>query len=128
MKIAVHLLIMLLVLALLIASGISLVEVANEKARITSDLQGRSIVFSETLQESVRPWLRPSGRPHLLKLLNQLERRANLFGIAVCDPSGKLLAAAPGPLAYTLIPPSIKSLLTGSIAQFRIDKLDGRRF
>ncbi len=101
-------------LILLLVIGVTVVtflvarnQVRAEKRGLRDDLQRRSEILADSLQELVEPAL-GNGRHSQLELRRIVERfgnRERLAGIAVYDLTGKLLAESPG-LTERLNPPA----------------------
>src|SRR5690348_1663418 len=89
-----------LILSLVI--GIALVsfffarsQVRDEKRGLRNDLEKRSAIFAESLEESVEPLVVRGYRHQLEALVNRFGNRERLAGIAVYGLDGRLLALTP---------------------------------
>jgi trehalose 6-phosphate synthase len=79
----------------------TLMQVRQEKERLTIDLQRRSSLLGESLKETIEPLLE-KGRPERLqKIVDKFGNRERLAGVAVYDVKDKLIAATP-PLSTNL--------------------------
>ncbi|HEX2719866.1 MAG TPA: hypothetical protein VHM71_02845, partial [Candidatus Deferrimicrobium sp.] len=93
MKITIRLVVSLVLVLALVAVVFSFYQVREERARLTSDLERRSIILAESIQESVTPLI-TSDSPERLKLLVQrFGIREKFQGIAVHNARGRLLAS-----------------------------------
>ena len=73
----------------------TLMQVRQEKERLTIDLQRRSSLLGESLKETIEPLLE-KGRPERLqKIVEKFGNRERLAGVAVYDVKDKLIAATP---------------------------------
>jgi trehalose 6-phosphate synthase len=73
----------------------TLMQVRQEKERLTIDLQRRSSLLGESLKETMEPLLE-KGRPERLqKIVEKFGNRERLAGVAVYDVKDKLIAATP---------------------------------
>ncbi len=73
----------------------TLMQVRQEKERLTIDLQRRASLLGESLKETIEPLLE-KGRPERLqKIVEKFGNRERLAGVAVYDVKDKLIAATP---------------------------------
>jgi len=73
----------------------TLMQVRQEKVRLTIDLQRRTSLLGESLKETIEPLLE-KGRPERLqKIVEKFGNRERLAGVAVYDVKDKLIAATP---------------------------------
>ncbi|MGE5284498.1 MAG: alpha,alpha-trehalose-phosphate synthase (UDP-forming) [Actinomycetota bacterium] len=93
MKITLRLVVSLVLVVGLVAMGFSFYQVQEERNRLTSDLQRRSIILAESLQESVIPLVTAESREALNRLVQRIGNRDRFQGIAVHDAHGQLLAS-----------------------------------
>jgi len=71
----------------------TLMQVRQEKERLTIDLQRRASLLGESLKESIEP-LMEKGRPdRIQKIVEKFGNRERLAGVAVFDVKDKLIAA-----------------------------------
>ena len=83
----------------------TLVQVWQEKERLTVDLQRRSALLGESLKETIEPLLE-KGRPERLqKIVEKFGNRERLAGVAVYDVKDVLIAATPPLSAHLAAPP-----------------------
>jgi len=101
-------------LILLLVVGVTVVtflvarsQVRAEKRGLRDDLQRRSEILADSLQELVEPALGQGkqSQRELRRIVERFGNRERLAGIAVYDLSGKLLAESPG-LTQRLNPPA----------------------
>jgi len=93
MKITIRLVVSLVLVVGLVAAGFSFYQVREERARLTSDLERRSIILSESIQESVTPLLASDSPGKLNRLVQRFGKRERFQGIAVHDARGQVLAS-----------------------------------
>ena len=93
MKITIRLVVSLVLVVALVAVAFSLYQVQEERIRLTSDLQRRSIILAESLQESVIPLVTSESQKKLNRLVQRFGNRDRFQGIAVHDAHGQLLAS-----------------------------------
>jgi alpha,alpha-trehalose-phosphate synthase [UDP-forming] len=83
----------------------TLLQVRQEKERLTIDLQRRASLLGESLKETIEPLLE-KGRPeHLQKIVEKFGNRERLAGVAIYDVKDKLIAATPPLSAHISVPP-----------------------
>jgi len=73
----------------------TLVQVRQEKERLTIDLQRRSSLLGESLKESIEPLMEKRRPEPLQKIVDKFGNRERLAGIAVYDVKDTLIAATP---------------------------------
>ena len=93
MKITLRLVVSLVLVVALVAFAFSFYQVQEEKIRLTSDLERRTIVLAESLQESVTPLVTSDSPEKLNRLVQRFGNRDRFQGIAVHDARGQLLAS-----------------------------------
>ncbi|MFZ2223109.1 MAG: trehalose-6-phosphate synthase [Candidatus Deferrimicrobium sp.] len=107
MKITVRLVVSLVLVVGLVAVGFSFYQVQEERVRLTSDLQRRSIILAESLQESVIPLVTSESQEKLKRLVQRFGNRDRFQGIAVHNAHGQLLASTTG----------VEAQISGSVPQ-----------
>ncbi len=95
MKITLRLIVSLVVVAALVASGFSYWQVQSERDRLRQELDVRAIILAESLQESVKELLRSNSPVRLKRLVDRFGNRESLVGVAVYDSLGVHLASSP---------------------------------
>ena len=127
MKITIRLIVSLVCVVALAAFVFSFYQVRSEKARLVIELERRSLVLAESLQESVTPLLQSNSLDRLKRLVERFGNRERLRGVAGYDSSSNILAATaelkpkisqPFPLVVSSI---AENRATGSFIQ-----LDGK--
>jgi trehalose 6-phosphate synthase len=93
MKITLRLVVSLVLVVALVAFAFSFYQVQEEKIRLTSDLERRTIVLAESLQESVTPLVTSDSPEKLNRFVQRFGNRDRFQGIAVHDARGQLLAS-----------------------------------
>src|SRR4030042_2602318 len=93
MKITLRLVVSLVLVVALVAFAFSFYQVQEEKIRLTSDLERRTIVLAESLQESVTPLFKSDSPEKLNRFVQRFGNRDRFQGIAVHDARGQLLAS-----------------------------------
>jgi trehalose 6-phosphate synthase len=111
MKITIRLIVSLIFIVALVAIGFSFYQVRAEKMRLTAELEHRTIILAESLQESVVPLIASNSLSRLNRLVERFGNRERLKGVAVYDQQGNILAVTPD-LASKIpqpLPPAVKS-------------------
>jgi alpha,alpha-trehalose-phosphate synthase [UDP-forming] len=93
MKITIRLIVSLTLVVAMTVFGFSLYQVYSEKFRLTGELERRSLVFAESLQESIAPLVQANSIARLNRIVNRFGNRERLNGVAVFDGQGNLLAS-----------------------------------
>ena len=93
MKITLRLVVSLVIVVGLVAGGFSFYQVRTEKIRLKSELERRTILLAESIQESVTPLLLSDSSLKLSLLVQRFSNRVGFQGIAVHDADGQLLAS-----------------------------------
>jgi trehalose 6-phosphate synthase len=93
MKITIRLVVSLVLVVALVAVSFSLYQVREERIRLTSELERRTTVLAESLQESVTPLVISDSSEKLNRLVQRFAKRDRFQGIAVHDAHGQLLAS-----------------------------------
>jgi len=73
----------------------TLIQVRQEKERLTIDLQRRASLLGESLKETIEPLLEKGHPERLQKIVEKFGNRERLAGVAVYDVKDKLIAATP---------------------------------
>jgi trehalose-6-phosphate synthase len=93
MKITIRLIVSLVLVVALAVFAFSLYQVSSEKSRLTGELERRSLVLAETLQESIAPLIESNAVSRLNRIVNRFGTRERLNGVAVFDRQGNLLVS-----------------------------------
>jgi len=83
----------------------TLVQVRQERERLTIDLQRRSSLLGESLKESIEPLMEKRRPEPLQKIVDKFGNRERLAGVAVYDVKDKLIAATPPLAAHLSVTP-----------------------
>jgi trehalose 6-phosphate synthase len=94
MKITVRLIVSLLFVAALVAVLFSFYQVRAERERLTAELERRTIILAESLQESVKPLVQSKSSDRLNRLVERFGNRERLKGVAVYNTQGAILASS----------------------------------
>lgn len=94
MKITLRLIVSLLFVAALVAVLFSFYQVRAENKRLTAELERRTIILAESLQESVKPLVQSNSADKLNRLVEKFGNRERLKGVAVYDVQGAVLASS----------------------------------
>ncbi len=92
MKITIRLIVSLLFVIALVAVVFSFYQVRSEKIRLVNELERRTLVLAESLQESVNPLVQSNSLIKLNRLVERFGNRERLKGVAVYDQQGNVLA------------------------------------
>jgi trehalose 6-phosphate synthase len=93
MKITIRLIVSLVLVVALAVFAFSLYQVNNEKDRLAQDLERRSLILAESLQESIAPLIQSNAIAKLNRIVERFGNRERLKGIAVFDIQGIILAS-----------------------------------
>jgi trehalose 6-phosphate synthase len=88
MKITIRLIVSLVLVVALAVFAFSLYQVNYEKNRLARDLERRSIILAESLQESIAPLIQSNAIAKLNRIVERFGNRERLKGIAVFDTQG----------------------------------------
>jgi trehalose 6-phosphate synthase len=93
MKITVRLVVSLVLVVGLAAVGFSFYQVRAERIRLRSELERRTILLAESIQESVTPLITSDSSKKLNLLVQRFSNRERFQGIVVHDARGQVLAS-----------------------------------
>ena len=93
MKITIRLIVSLILVVALAVFAFSLYQVNSEKNRLARDLERRSIILAESLQESIAPLIQSNAIVKLNRIVERFGNRERLKGIAVFDTHGDILTS-----------------------------------
>ncbi len=93
MKITIRLIVSLVLVVALVALVFSLFQVSSERRRLTGELERRSLVLADSLQESISPLIKSNAVSRLNRIVNRFGNRERLNGVAVFDKQGSLLTS-----------------------------------
>jgi len=101
--------------ALVVIGVFAYMQIIEERAALTRDLERRAGLLGEALTESVAPALARGSRPSIDRLLKKFGRRDQ--GIAVYDKVAALITATPEiePLLPTSVPEVTSAISTGEV-------------
>lgn len=95
MRITVRLIVSLVFASSLVVAVSTYWQIGSERSRLLEDLERRSGILAETLQEIVAPALTAQDKKRLAKAVEKYGNRERMIGIAVFDPKGEALAFSP---------------------------------
>ena len=128
MKITIRLTVSLLFAVALVAVIFSYYQVRDEKARLTNDLERRTIILAESLQESVKNLIQTKSPARLNKFVERFGNRERLKGIAIYDVQGNVLASTPSFASKNPQPfPQAVSSITEKRAVDSFINIDGKK-
>jgi len=93
MKITLRLVVSLVLVVGLVAVGFSFYQVRTERIRLTSELERRTSILAESIQESVTPLILSDSSTKLNRIVRRFSNRERFQGIAVHDARGQALAS-----------------------------------
>ncbi|MBI4248340.1 MAG: trehalose-6-phosphate synthase, partial [Elusimicrobia bacterium] len=114
MRITVRLIFSLVFAATMVVAVSTYWQIGAEKKRLVEDLQRRSAVMSDTLQDIVAPALAAQDKKRLRKTVEKYENRERLIGIALFGPKEEELALTPA-LESDL--PALRPLVSQAFAE-----------
>lgn len=105
----------------------TLMQVQQEKERLTIDLQRRTSLLGESLKETIEPLL-DKGRPERLqKIVEKFGNRERLAGVAVYDVKDKLIATTPSLYGYlSATPKFVTNAMNSDVEGGNFSHLGGR--
>jgi trehalose 6-phosphate synthase len=110
---------------LVVVGGFAYLQVAEERQRLSQDLERRAALLSEGLREAVEPLLLRSNRAGLERVLKKLAKPDH--AIAVYDRAVTLLAdSSPPGLAVPVPIPEVTEAVTSGATQRRLTAVTGR--
>ena len=118
MKITVRLVVSLVLVVGMTAGAFSFYQVREERIRLTSDLERRTIILAESIQESAAPLVGSDTPEKLNRLVQRFSNRERFRGIAVHDARGQVLASTADldPLIEGSVPQVVHVLAEGQPA------------
>jgi trehalose-6-phosphate synthase len=125
MRFTVRLVVAIWLAALAVIGGFTYLQVAEEHARLTRDLEHRAELLGDALTEAVPPALAQGSRTRIDRLLTKFGRPDQ--GIAVYDKVGGLVSATSdvAPLLPASLPEVTETLRTG-VVQHGFSTLGGK--
>ena len=106
MRINLRIIVSIVVVISVLVFLFTLMQVRQEKERLTIDLQRRSSLLGESLKETIEPLLEKGGSGRLQKIVEKFGNRERLAGVAVYDVKDKLIAATPPLSAHLSVTPT----------------------
>ena len=82
-------------------------QVRSEKQGLRADLERRSEVLAESLQETVEPVVQKGSTSQLRRLVERFGNREHLAGVAIYDAAGKTTAVSSKLDSYAANPPAV---------------------
>lgn len=95
MKITIRLIVSLIFVVALVAIVFSYQQVCSERDRLAGELERRTIILAESLQESVRLHLQSNSLSKLNRIVERFGNRERLKGVAVFDREAKIIVSTP---------------------------------
>ncbi len=105
----------------------TVIQVQQEKERLTIDLERRASLLGESLKETIEPLIERERFDRLRKFVGKFGNRERLAGVAVYDPQDKLIAAA-GQLAPHLAksPPFVSNATSSDQEEGSMVSIEGQ--
>jgi len=123
LRIILSIVLVISVLALLF----TLIQVRREKERLTIDLERRSSLLSDSLEEAIEPLLEKGHPDRLQKIVEKFGNRERLAGVAVYDVKDKLIAATPSLSAHlSAAPPFVTKAINSDLGSGHFSHLGGK--
>ncbi len=92
--------------------GFTYLQVSEQRTALMADLEYRTELLAESLQESVAPAYEDGSMASMERIVERFAGRERLIGIAVVDRRGEILAASEGVTGEDLLGvPAIQSVL-----------------
>ncbi|MEW6325364.1 MAG: trehalose-6-phosphate synthase [Nitrospirota bacterium] len=105
MRITFRLIVSLVVIVTVVVTIFSFVQTRQEKARLSDELERRSAILAESLQETVEPLMGKGSSARLQKIVDKFGNRERLSGLAIYDAQGQPLAITPSLAGRLAHPP-----------------------
>ncbi|HEV8440621.1 MAG TPA: trehalose-6-phosphate synthase [Methylomirabilota bacterium] len=115
MKFTVRLVAAIWLAALVVIGSFAYLQIADERHRMTQDLERRAALLGEGLKEAVEPALARGSQPAIERLLKKFGRRDQ--GIAVYNKVAALIAATPeiAPMLPASLPEVTEAVSAGTV-------------
>lgn len=128
MKISIRLVVSLIFTVAAVVVSFSFYQVSNEKERLVSDLERRTVVLAESLGETAAPLVASNSTARLNRLVKIFGDRERLKGVAVFDARGGIIATTPSlaPKVSNQIPAVVNSI-TEKRPSGELMRVDGRK-
>ncbi len=112
MKITLRLVVSLIIVVAMIAIGFSLYQVKIERERLVRELERRTALLSESLEESVIPLVQSKSFVKIKRFVERFGNRERLIGIIVNDFQGETIAStkAISGYAHIILPQVLNSI------------------
>jgi trehalose-6-phosphate synthase len=114
MRISMRLIVSLVVVVVSLASIWAYIQVRQERRHLREDLNRRSILLAQSLQEVVEPLLNEDPSKNLKRVVEKFGNRERLAGIAVYDLKGEPVAITGGLASVLKAAPPIVAGVLGS--------------
>src|SRR3989338_2902124 len=124
MRVTIRLIISIVVVVVMVASGFSYWQVRQEENRLESELYRRSMLLSESIRENIAMIPAERSMESLSRIVNKFSNRGKLIGAAVFDEKGNPVVVSPA-LAEKW------DLASGKVADFSVhasshDSIEGQ--
>ena len=114
MRITLRLIVALVVTVAVVAAFSAYFQVQQESARLKDEMERRSRLLAESLQESVQPVLQQGSSTNLQRLVEKFGNRERVVGMAVYDAKENVLAVTE---KLSLNSSPVPSLVAGALKQ-----------
>jgi hypothetical protein len=92
MRITLRLIVSLVITVAVVAGFSAYFHVQQERSRLKDEIERRSRLLAESLQESVQPAIQTGSSVNLQRLVEKFGNRERVSGMAIYDAKGKALA------------------------------------
>jgi trehalose 6-phosphate synthase len=128
MKITLRLILSLLLVATLVASIFSYLQVRSERKNLTNELERRSLILAESFQETMKEMWSTQSPAKLKRFVKRFGNRERLVGIIVYDVQGGILASSPGlPSSIQHPLPQVTESITKNQGLSSLVSVDGKK-
>jgi len=125
MKITLRLIVSLIIIVALVAIGFSYYQVKIERQRLVGELERRTILLSESLEESVIPLAQSKSFIKLNRFVERFGNRERLLGIIINNIHGEAIASTKAISGYApLILPQVLNSISEKRAIHSFKKID----
>jgi trehalose-6-phosphate synthase/uncharacterized membrane protein affecting hemolysin expression len=128
MRITLRLIVALVVTVAVVAAGSAYFHAQQESSRLNDEIEHRSRLLAESLQESVRPLLQQRSSTNLQRLVEKFGNRERVTGMAVYDAKGQALAVTEelGP-SLSPVPALVANALNRNIDTSTVETVANKR-
>ncbi len=107
MKINLRIILSVVVVISILVLLFTVLQVQQEKERLTIDLERRASLLGESLKETIEPLIEKGHHQRIQKIVEKFGNRERLAGIAIYNVQDKLIASTPQLAPHLTSPPTL---------------------